>query len=191
MGVKLFSSPPLPQNPFDRSQDFDGFEVIGGPQKSLKIWSNYIEWISRYFAIRIDPRLLDTIGVKNSNPESIDTPSVTRVNKITRYHVTDIIIDDIIARNICWRTTATLLLSVQLHTHARSHARTHTYTHTHTHTHTQEISLWKVTRHGKTRPITTTFTANNTNYNYICRFWNKLHSYIKPSIVSLSTSNCS
>ena len=28
-------------------------------------------------------------------------------------------------------------------------------------------------------------------YNYICRFWNKLHSYIKPSIVSLSTSNCS
>ena len=75
--------------------------------------------------------------------------------------------------------------------HTRMHARMHAHIHTHTHTHTQEISLWKVTRHGKTRPITTTFTANNTNYNYICRFWNKLHSYIKPSIVSLSTSNCS
>jgi len=33
-GVKLFSSPPLPQNSLFRSRDFDGFEVPGGPPKN-------------------------------------------------------------------------------------------------------------------------------------------------------------
>jgi len=46
-GVKILSSPPIPQNPLFRSRDFDGFEVIGDPQ-TLKIWQNSDERILIY-----------------------------------------------------------------------------------------------------------------------------------------------
>jgi len=49
-GLNFFLSHPLPQNPLVRSRDFDGFEVIGGPPKTLKFFRKSIVGLTRYMA---------------------------------------------------------------------------------------------------------------------------------------------